>query len=428
MNHGMEGLEPSVHHLGEARVGGDVRDWDVLTLQVGPGPARAVDLDPRLDQASGKSGQAEFVANTDQSTFYAGRRHVGKPFRQEWQKKARRRPAKRREPSHRQPLRFTGGMRLVKDRAPEQGAAFADLTSNADLDILHDQRPGRFTSGRATSRPRAVAGPPCQPFGIIKPCTPPRSQTAILVLLLAISPASADDASDWPRWRGPHDMGSTEVGTYPVQFDESTIQWKATLPGKGCSTPIVLERTIYLTAPVNGQDALLSFDWAGNRQWSTTFGPENAGKHRNGSGCNASPVTDGSGVFVYFKSGTLAAVELDGTVRWKTNLVDRFGKDERFWDNGTSPVLTDKHVVVARMHAGDSWLAAFDKTSGDLAWKVARNYPTPLEGDQCYTTPLVIQHGRQGSGARLGHNASHHSRCGGRYGLLVLRQLQSGFQ
>lgn len=220
-----------------------------------------------------------------------------------------------------------------------------------------------------------------------------RLQTASFIFLLASSFAAADDASDWPRWRGPYDIGSTEVGTYPVQFDESTIQWKATLPGKGCSTPIVLDRTIYLTAPVNGKDALLSFDWFGKRQWSTTFGSENAGKHRNGSGCNASPVTDGSGVFVYFKSGTLAAVELDGTVRWKTNLVERFGEDERFWDHGTSPVLTDKQVVVARMHAGDSWLAAFDKTSGDLAWKVARNYPTPLEGDQCYTTPLVIQHG-----------------------------------
>lgn len=219
-----------------------------------------------------------------------------------------------------------------------------------------------------------------------------RLQTAVLIFLLASSLAPADDTSDWPRWRGPHDMGSTEVGTYPVQFDESTIRWKAPLPGKGCSTPIVLNRTIYLTAPVNGEDALISFDWSGKRRWSTTFGPENAGKHRNGSGCNASPVTDGSGVFVYFKSGTLAAVELDGTVRWKTNLVERFGEDERFWDHGTSPVLTDKHVVVARMHAGDSWLAAFDKTSGELAWKVARNYPTPLEGDQCYTTPLVIQH------------------------------------
>jgi outer membrane protein assembly factor BamB len=200
------------------------------------------------------------------------------------------------------------------------------------------------------------------------------------------------ESADWPRWRGPLDAGIADFGTYPVRLDESTTRWRAPLPGKGCSTPIVLDQTIYLTAPVDGKDALLSIDWSGNRLWTTVFGDQTPGKHRNASGCNASPVTDGSGVFVYFKSGTLAAVDLDGTVRWKTNLVERFGPDERFWDHGTSPVLTENHVVFARMHAGDSWLAAFDKNTGEVAWKVARNYSVPLEADQCYTTPLVIQH------------------------------------
>lgn len=232
-----------------------------------------------------------------------------------------------------------------------------------------------------------------------------RSLAATCLLIQIISVVAADETLDWPSWRGPEDNGSTAIGTYPVKFDESTTRWRFPLPGKGCSTPIVLDQTIYLTAPVDGNDALLSIDWSGKRRWSTAFGPETPGKHRNGSGCNASAVTDGDAVFVYFKSGTLAAVERDGTVRWKTNLVERFGEDKRYWDHGTSPVLTDKYVVMARMHAGDSWLAAFDKASGKLAWKVPRDYPTPLEGDQCYTTPLVIQHG--GKEAVLVWGANH---------------------
>lgn len=222
-----------------------------------------------------------------------------------------------------------------------------------------------------------------------------RFPLALFLFLLVSGLAVADDRSEWPRWRGPQDTGSTEVGTYPTQLEEQTLKWKADLPGKGCSTPIVLNRTIYLTAPVDGKDALLCFDWNGKQLWAATFGPETPGKHRNGSGCNASPVTDGDAVFVYFKTGTLAAVDLSGKIRWQTNLVERFGEDERFWDHGTSPVLTDEYVVMARMHAGDSWLAAFDKNSGKLAWKVARDYSTPLESDQCYTTPLVIQHNNQ---------------------------------
>ncbi|MEM8670051.1 MAG: PQQ-binding-like beta-propeller repeat protein [Planctomycetota bacterium] len=198
--------------------------------------------------------------------------------------------------------------------------------------------------------------------------------------------------ADWPRWRGPDDSGSIRAGNYPSELNAAAAVWSAELPGKGCSTPIVWKNQILVTAPVAGNDALLSFDRSGKQQWQATFEKETAGKHRNGSGCNASPATDGSGVFVYFKSGMLAAVNLDGTRRWQTDLVQRFGPDDRYWDHGTSPVLTKQHVIMARMHAGDSWLAAFDKESGELAWKVARNYTVPRESDQCYTTPIVMQH------------------------------------
>lgn len=232
-----------------------------------------------------------------------------------------------------------------------------------------------------------------------------RLMTASLVLLVAARFGLAADIAEWRSWRGPSDNGSVESGDYPHKFDSKNYQWKTELPGKGCSTPIVLGGNIYLTCPADGRDALLCYDLAGKEKWRSVFGTENAGKHRNGSGSNASPVTDGNAVFVYFKSGTFAAVELDGTVRWKTDLVKQFGKDTLFWDHGTSPVLTQKHVIMTRMHQGESWLAAFDKTSGEIAWKVARNYKTPVECDHGYTTPLVIQH--QGKEAILVWGAQH---------------------
>lgn len=216
---------------------------------------------------------------------------------------------------------------------------------------------------------------------------------------------AAEPAANWPHWRGPQDNGAVEGGHYPVRWDADAALWSAALPGKGCSTPIVWNRRIFLTAPDEGRDALLAFDWAGKLQWSTEFGKEKPGKHRNGSGANASPVTDGDAVFIYFKSGTLAAVEFDGAIRWQTNLVERFGPDTLFWDHGTSPVLTESDVVMARMHAGESWLAAFDKQTGKLQWKTPRNYKTPVEGDQCYTSPLVIQY--HGAEAVLVWGAEH---------------------
>lgn len=216
--------------------------------------------------------------------------------------------------------------------------------------------------------------------------------TTAWIIVLSARFGAAADLSDWRAWRGPRGTGSVESGDYPVKFAADKYLWRTQLPGKGCSTPILLDGMIFLTAPADGRDALLCYDNNGKEQWRAVFDRENAGKHRNGSGCNASPVTDGTTIFAFFKSGTFVAVEPDGKVRWQTNLVERFGKDTLFWDHGTSPVLTEKHVIMARMHNGESWLAAFDKQSGDMAWKVARNFSTPMECDHGYTTPLVIQY------------------------------------
>lgn len=228
---------------------------------------------------------------------------------------------------------------------------------------------------------------------------------ATAFLMVFSASAVAADLSDWRSWRGPRGNGSVDVGNYPVKFAADKYLWRTELPGKGCSTPILSDGRIYITAPVDGRDALLCFDGNGKEQWRVAFGQQNAGKHRNGSGCNASPITDGAAVFVFFKSGTFAAVEPDGKVRWQTNLVDRFGKDTLFWDHGTSPVLTEKYVVMARMHNGESWLAAFDKQTGDMAWKVARNYSVPTECDHGYTTPLVMPY--QGKESILVWGAEH---------------------
>ncbi len=210
--------------------------------------------------------------------------------------------------------------------------------------------------------------------------------------MLAFS-AVAQEPADWPRWRGPGDKGSTETGAYPVKWDATNgVLWKVALPGKGCSTPIVCKQRIYVTGPAEGKDALLALDWSGKQLWQATFGPERKGKNPAGSGSNPSPATDGQAIFVYYKSGTLARVEMDGKVTWKTNILDRFGRDTFYWDLGTSPVLTEKYAVVAMMHHGESYLAAFDKLTGELRWKFPRNYQTPDEGDHSYATPLVIRH------------------------------------
>ena len=227
-------------------------------------------------------------------------------------------------------------------------------------------------------------------------------------LTIVATSLSAERLPDrhWPTWRGPNHGGTVSQGNYPTTWSQDKgISWKIELPGRGCSTPIVWDDQIILTCSVEDQDSVLAVNWSGKTLWQTAVGKQRAGKHRNGSGSNPSCVTDGQYIFAYFKSGHLAGLDMEGKLLWKTNLQQRFGKDTLYWDLGTSPVLTKNNINVAVMHKGASYLAAFDKKSGELQWKEDRNYQTPVEGDHSYATPIVKQ--QSGKEAILVWGAEH---------------------
>lgn len=172
--------------------------------------------------------------------------------------------------------------------------------------------------------------------------------------------------------------------------DEENVVWKVELPGRGSSTPAVWENQIFVTCPIEGNDGVVAYDMAGKELWRKSFGPETLGKHRNGSGSNPSPVTDGEHLVVYYKSGTLACLSVAGEVRWNVNLQEKYGEDTLWWDLGTSPVIASGNAVIAVMQDGDSYLVALDLETGDIAWKQARMFECEKESDQSYTTPRVV--------------------------------------
>jgi outer membrane protein assembly factor BamB len=240
----------------------------------------------------------------------------------------------------------------------------------------------------------------------------PRSiQRSARALLLLAAPLFACGygvhrvAADWPSWRGPEGNGSVSTGDFPTAWKVEDVVWKYGMPGKGSSTPIVLGDRIYLTTPADGQDAIVALNLQGEQVWLTPLGAESAARHRLASSCNASPVTDGEGIFAYFRSSRLVALNLDGSVRWTKDLAAEYGPEKLYWDQGTSPVVTDEHVILTRMHDGESWIAGFNKADGELVWQQERNYTTPPENNNGYTTPVFFKH--QGRDAFLVWGADH---------------------
>lgn len=215
---------------------------------------------------------------------------------------------------------------------------------------------------------------------------------ALLVAYLFAATSGAADVQQWPQWRGGEQNGVAPSGAYPMQWSENAgIAWKSELPGRGGSTPILADDNAFLTAGIDGQNTLLAVDVeTGNERWRTALGEDRGNKHRKGSGSNPSAVTDGQHVFAYFRSGDLACVGVDGKVRWQVNLQDEYGDDTLWWDLGSSPTLIGDLVVVAVMQTGPSYLVAYHRETGKLAWKADRQLGAPEEAAQSYATPIAL--------------------------------------
>ena len=81
--------------------------------------------------------------------------------------------------------------------------------------------------------------------------------TILLGALLLVPMLHAADAPNWPHWRGPDANGFVATGNPPITWDAKTnVKWKANVPGKGSSTPVVWGNKVFvLTAVDTGRKA-----------------------------------------------------------------------------------------------------------------------------------------------------------------------------
>lgn len=212
-------------------------------------------------------------------------------------------------------------------------------------------------------------------------------------LFLVVLVAGSLQAGDWPSWRGPNGNGVADGTGYPTEWSEDSVSWKVALGGIGASTPAVSGDNIVLTMTQDGKNHVLCVGMDGKQKWLKPFGKSLEGKSgQAGTGANPSPVIHGDSVFVYFKSGDFGCFSLGGELKWETNVFERFAEVNSktlWWDLGTSPVLTKDAIIVTMLHSGPSYVAAFDRETGELKWKQDRQTNAPREAAQSYTTPVV---------------------------------------
>lgn len=209
-------------------------------------------------------------------------------------------------------------------------------------------------------------------------------QAVFLVLV-----GSGVAAADWPAFLGGKDRDRVQANA-PLEWSaQQNVAWKSPLPGHGQSSPVVVDGTIYTTAiegPQKETNIVIAMDLgSGKELWQHRF--DNSLRVKNDpytSRAAPTPVADAQGVYAFFESGDLVALDPQGKVRWQRALIDDYGRYEGRFGLGGSPAQLDDQLFVLADNEGPSYLLALEKATGKTLWKTDR------ESRTSWSSPMIL--------------------------------------
>jgi outer membrane protein assembly factor BamB len=230
--------------------------------------------------------------------------------------------------------------------------------------------------------------------------------------------------NDWPRFRGAEGGVAADHPSLPDAWGPSqNIVWTIDVPGRSWSSPVVWGDHVFITTAINTveNEALLpvasyvsrsnggpmtfmdvskptaSHRWVvydvdfttGRIRWERTVrtGVPAKSRHLKNSYAAETPVTDGERVYAYFGDVGLFAFDMEGKPLWSKPM-DAFEMQTGF-GHAKSPVVDDRHVYIVNDNEEQSFIAAFDKRTGNQVWRTDRKEKSN------WTTPLVWRNERR---------------------------------
>ncbi len=220
----------------------------------------------------------------------------------------------------------------------------------------------------------------------------PTSTFTILAITALAAPQFSTAETNWPAFRG-NGNSTTPLKDLPLNWSDSEgIAWQADLSGYGQSSPVIWEDTVYATSTGGDSKEKLFVEAfnldSGERRWIKEFKASSAPKEVNDyiSRGAPTPVVDGAGVYAFFESGDLIALDSSGELRWQRSLITEYGDFLGNHGVGSSLVITPQSIVLLIDHDGPSYLLNIDKATGTNRWKVDR------AARVSWATPLYLNH------------------------------------
>jgi outer membrane protein assembly factor BamB len=246
-----------------------------------------------------------------------------------------------------------------------------------------------------------------------------RLATPLALALFLFCTLAAFAGPNWPAFRGGSTPGTPEEKTLPDTWGpDQNVVWKADVPGKGWSSPVVWGDRVFVTSVTTDgkafdsrkglyiQDVIGKVE-PGEHRWLVHCLDARTGKllwqreamkanatsnvHIKNSYASETPVTDGERVYAYFGNVGLFCCDFDGKEVWSQKLEPR--KTRMGWGTAASPALHGDRLFVVNDNEEQSFLAALDTKTGKELWKVERdeksNWATPFVWQNDQRTEVV---------------------------------------
>ncbi len=196
-------------------------------------------------------------------------------------------------------------------------------------------------------------------------------------------PGGAAISGAWPGFRGANQDGiSPETGlleAWPAGGPK--VLWR--LPAGSGFSGVSIEADRAFTLWQEGDEQrLVALDVGhGTVLWQRRLGPAFTSEY--GDGPRATPVLDEGRVFAVDAHGRLVAVRAeDGEEIWSHDLARAFGARVPSIGYASTPLVEGDHLVV-EVGAADGAFMAFDKRTGEVAWKSQSDEPA-------YVSPIAL--------------------------------------
>ncbi len=174
---------------------------------------------------------------------------------------------------------------------------------------------------------------------------------------------------DWPGFRGPGRDGIVRGVAIATNWNEKPPKelWRRRV-GLGFSSFVAVGNYIF-TQEQRRQDEIVVCYRADNGEEVWVNATKARFDNSTGSGPRATPTFDNGKIYAQGATGTLQCLEATtGAVVWKADVAADTGAKLPQWGFASSPLVTDKLVIVFTGGAGNKAVIAYDKVTGTKTW------------------------------------------------------------